>query len=310
MINPIFKEYEFLYNYFETLLKSNKRFPQSIVFEGLSTLNQYFFTLELARILNCTGDKTKECNCINCRWIRENKHPAVVSVNQLEFKEDSAKEVISVKQTEKIVSMITKTSEYHRFFIFSGAKEISLNLNEKKLIETYEKEGYFYGKENFVLTPLNRKILHEESSNSLLKSIEEAPDRVTFIFLTDTRDNILQTILSRSLIFKMPYKYQRNNVPVDNFFENYPVIPLNLVFDLISNLTELAEEYEFDSVLTSIQEKLTDMIKINSFDINLLKTDIKSVQTAKNMIKAKVMPKYALEYMLLSMTKEGRFNET
>ena len=131
MINQIFKN-TFVYNYFSILLNSNKRFPQSIIFEGFDTIMQYFFSLELARILNCTGDKTPGCSCTNCNWIRENRHPAVVNVTPVDFKEDGTKTVISVKQIEKVTSLILEASDYHRFFIFSNVKTSKIQENEQK----------------------------------------------------------------------------------------------------------------------------------------------------------------------------------
>ncbi|MCD8024904.1 MAG: hypothetical protein LUE64_05165, partial [Candidatus Gastranaerophilales bacterium] len=219
MINEIFKN-SFLYEYFETFFKTKKRFPQSIIFEGQDILYGYFFALELARILNCENNSDDfNCNCTNCKWIKEGKHPCVISVTPLDFKEDSSNTVISVKQIEKITSLIRETSDYHRFFIFSNAA--SEPTSEKKQ-EKYFNAGYRIDLKNRQFLPLNSGILQVQAANALLKSTEEAPDKVSFIFLTDTRENILPTIVSRSLVFKIPFCYEKPESDLYEFFENYP----------------------------------------------------------------------------------------
>ena len=132
MLNPLFQnKFPFAYKYFNELLNlvfENKRdFPQALIFEGADTKIQYLFALELARILNCTGDKTSTCDCINCKWIKSQTHPAVNKVTQIHFKgeDDVSKTVISAKQAREVEKSLMLSSDYHRFFIFfsSGEKE-------------------------------------------------------------------------------------------------------------------------------------------------------------------------------------------
>ena len=114
VINPLLKEkFPFVSNYFETLINNDlQRFPQSIVFEGLDIIGQYMFSMELARILNCTKDvKKPDCDCINCSWIRDVKHPSVNIVSPINFKDDASKTVISINQAKKVTSSLRETSD-------------------------------------------------------------------------------------------------------------------------------------------------------------------------------------------------------
>ena len=311
-INDYFKnKYPFLTSYFESFFNSKKRFPQSIVFEGLDILSQYFFTLELARILNCEKDKMQNCDCTNCRWIKENKHPSIINVTPIDFKDDSSKTVISVKQTEKITSMIKESSDYHRFFIFSNAKTGTLDDFKLNKIKEFENLGYNLSKEEWYPYPLNKKILQEEASNSLLKSTEEAPDKVTFVFLSNTKEDIISTIVSRSLVFKMPALYEKNSIDVKNFFENYPneniLSSIEKAYELIN--FQSANNFDMLDILDSMQEYLFKMMKIN-FDNenlrNIINFDIKKIQKTKKQIIALVSPKYALESLFTDFSTEGR----
>ena len=310
MINQIFKN-TFVYNYFSILLNSNKRFPQSIVFEGFDTIMQYFFSLELARILNCAGDKTPGCSCTNCNWIRENRHPAVVNVTPVDFKEDGTKTVISVKQIEKVTSLILEASDYHRFFIFSNAKTSKIQENEQKQLSKYLNAGFKINKEDWLPAPINKKILQEEASNALLKSTEEAPNKVTFIFLANSREDIISTIVSRSLVFKTPVSIEKSQINVSSFFKNYPDLPISDAMKTSTEILSYIEENGLSHIefLDSAEEFFVNLLRQNAKNnqiFNLISSDIKKVQLAKKHLAATITPNNTFENLFISISNEGR----
>ena len=310
MINQIFKN-TFVYNYFSILLNSNKRFPQSIIFEGFDTIMQYFFSLELARILNCTGDKTPSCSCTNCNWIRENRHPAVVNVTPVDFKEDGTKTVISVKQIEKVTSLILETSDYHRFFIFSNAKTSKIQENEQKQLSKYLNAGFKINKEDWLPAPINKKILQEEASNALLKSTEEAPNKVTFVFLANSREDIISTIVSRSLVFKTPVSIEKSQINISSFFKNYPDLPISDAMKTSTEILSYIEENGLSHIefLDSAEEFFVNLLRQNAKNnqiFNLISSDIKKVQLAKKHLAATITPNNTFENLFISISNEGR----
>ncbi len=310
MINQIFKN-TFVYNYFSILLNSNKRFPQSIIFEGFDTIMQYFFSLELARILNCTGDKTPSCSCTNCNWIRENRHPAVVNVTPVDFKEDGTKTVISVKQIEKVTSLILETSDYHRFFIFSNAKTSKIQENEQKQLSKYLNAGFKINKEDWLPAPINKKILQEEASNALLKSTEEAPNKVTFVFLANSREDIISTIVSRSLVFKTPVSIEKSQINVSSFFKNYPDLPISDAMKTSTEILSYIEEngLSYIEFLDVVEEFFVNLLRQNAKNnqiFNLISSDIKKVQLAKKHLAATITPNNTFENLFISISNEGR----
>ena len=310
MINQIFKN-TFVYNYFSILLNSDKRFPQSIIFEGFDTIMQYFFSLELARILNCTGDKTPSCSCTNCNWIRENRHPAVVNVTPVDFKEDGTKTVISVKQIEKVTSLILEASDYHRFFIFSNAKTSKIQENEQKQLSKYLNAGFKINKEDWLPAPINKKILQEEASNALLKSTEEAPNKVTFIFLANSREDIISTIVSRSLVFKTPVSIEKSQINISSFFKNYPDLPISDAMKTSTEILSYIEENGLSHIefLDSAEEFFVNLLRQNAKNnqiFNLISSDIKKVQLAKKHLAATITPNNTFENLFISISNEGR----
>ena len=310
MINPVFQN-SFVFDYFNALFKSNKRFPQSIVFEGFDTIFQYFFSLELARILNCSADKNHDCNCTNCTWIKENRHPAVINVTPVDFKDDSTRTVISVKQIEKVTSSIIETSDSHRFFIFSNAKTSKIKENDKNKFVKYSNAGFVLNKEDWQPASLNKKILQEEASNALLKSTEEAPNKVTFVFLCNNREDIISTIVSRSLIFKTPVNFFRNNIDTTQFLKNYPNISIKDSIDYVSQIINFVDANDIDyiDILDSMQENLLEILKNNSKNLQILKlinSDIQKIQLAKKHLMATILPNNVFENLFISISSEGR----
>ena len=310
MINQIFKN-TFVYNYFSIFLNSNKRFPQSIIFEGFDTIMQYFFSLELARILNCTGDKTPSCSCTNCNWIRENRHPAVVNVTPVDFKEDGTKTVISVKQIEKVTSLILEASDYHRFFIFFFFITSKIQENEQKQLSKYLNAGFKINKEDWLPAPINKKILQEEASNALLKSTEEAPNKVTFVFLANSREDIISTIVSRSLVFKTPVSIEKSQINISSFFKNYPDLPISDAMKTSTEILSYIEENGLSHIefLDSAEEFFVNLLRQNAKNnqiFNLISSDIKKVQLAKKHLAATITPNNTFENLFISISNEGR----
>ncbi len=257
-------KYPFLTNYFESVIKSNPdRLAHSILFYGNDIESQYKMALEIARLLNCTGDKTDECQCLNCKWIREGKHPAVLTISRVDNKpdDDSSKTVISVRQSELIRNSLITSSDFHRVFIFCDRDD----------------DGNIRG--------LNQFNFQEATANSLLKSIEEPSERVTFIFLTRDKDDLISTIISRSQCFFMPTR-KRADFSYDKVLpviENYWDINRAEAFNFSEKLETLTKEEDAVIVLEQLQNYMLAVLKTNPKQRFLI-DDIKSVELSKQEI--------------------------
>ncbi len=308
LATKIIQKFPFISNYFSLLLESNtKKFPQSIVFEGLDVYAQCFFALELARVLNCLEAGDENCQCLNCRWIREGKHPAVNFVSQLHFKEqnDDSKTVISVAQVKNIEKSLREKSDYHRFFIFFDAKQTPLDDAKRLLLNNYSPEGYdICPDENWTMGHLNQKTFSPLTLNILLKCVEEPPERTTFVFLTKNRSDLINTIVSRSQCFKLPVAVQKVDfAQINSFFENYPNITLQEAFLISENLQNYIKENEIsaDCVLDSILAYFLYKLK-HAFDnqnYSKLQNDIKYVSEAKMHLASSILEKTVFDTLLL-----------
>ena len=309
MLNLIFQnKFPFAFKYFNELLNlvfENKReFPQGLILEGADTKTQYLFALELARILNCEGDKSLSCNCINCKWIKSQTHPAINNVSEIHFKGegDESKTVISAKQAREVEKNLMLSSDYHRFFIFFSSNE-----KEYDPFELVDFQNLNYSTDmNFDIKPLTFSTFHPTTPNALLKSIEEPPKRTTFIFLTKSKEDILPTIVSRCQVFKLSgLKEKLNYNDISSLISAYPNIDYKNAFDISDNIQKYIKENNagLELVLNKILEYLKDLMLQNQTLSAKINQDIKIINDSIKQTRANMSDKIILDTMLLRLAR-------
>lgn len=268
--NEISQKYPKLLKYFESGIQDdNKNISHCLLFWGPDIKSQCELALEVARLLNCSKDGEETCDCLNCRWIKEQTHPAVKIYTRLDFKdgtddEDSTKgkKNINISQAKSIINELAVTSDYHRVYIFCDRDD----------------DGN--------LLPLNQVNFPEATSNALLKTFEEPPKNTTFIFLTNDKTDIISTVVSRAQSFFVPSKLEDNctyNL-VESVISNYWQIERGKVLDFENNILKLMSENEPMEIFTQIQNYMLATMKANSENKQLfyrLMRDIKFVEDAK-----------------------------
>lgn len=271
--NEISKKYPQLLEYFKSgIYDENKNISHCLLFWGPDIQSQCELALDVARLLNCSKDGNDSCDCLNCKWVREQTHPAVKIYTRLDFKEGSSDEEetkgrknINIAQAKSIISELSITSDYHRVYIFCDRDE----------------EGN--------LLPLNQINFPEATSNALLKTFEEPPKNTTFIFLTKDKSDIISTVVSRAQSFFVPsvvIENQEYNL-VEDFISNYWTTGRNQVLDFENKMSALIAEHGAMVVFSQIQNYLLSMIKTNSQNKPLFykfMDDMKSVEDAKRQI--------------------------
>ena len=308
MFEEIKEQYKFIANYFSALLENDKfDIPNSIILYGSDILAQYYIAMLIAKNANCSGEKNSECNCQNCCWIKKNEHPEVITISKIDSKPDNddSKTVISVKQTDMIKDKLVISSEYHRFFIFCDAEDKILNESEKEKIQQFEHIGITLpktAKNEWYPKGINKKCFSDVVANSLLKSIEEPPSKVTFVFLTDDPENIISTIVSRSQAFFVPgfldTKYDLTQI--SKIFEKYPDFDLTQELSLSDKIVNLSLENEQNLINTinGIQIYLAEFLKKNTNNLILskkIKNDIEKLHNIESMLKSNVKDQIAAD---------------
>ena len=279
------EKYPFLMKYFKSGVENpTKNIAHCILFYGTDLDAQYSLALEIARLLNCTGDKSASCNCLNCNWIRQNQHPAVLTISKVDNKpsNDESKTVISIEQARMIKNDLLVTSEYHRVLIFCDK----------------DKDGNILG--------LNENNFQEPTANALLKTFEEPPSNTTFFFLTKDKTDMLSTIISRAQCFFVPSTKEENRdfSLVKSTMDGYLTLERNSVLDLYEKMYELTKTTEPAEVLNQIQNYMGAILK-KSLDNPMLKikliADINAVEHAKEELRLNMNIQTILETLAFAL---------
>ena len=251
--------------YFNNGINSTgKNIAHCILFYGSDIQAQYDLALEVARMLNCTGDHTPDCQCLNCRWIRENNHPAVLTISKVDNKpsDDSSKTVISIDQARMIKNDLLVTSDYHRVLIFCDK----------------DKEGNVAG--------LNQFNFQADAANALLKTFEEPPSNTTFFFLTKDKSDMITTVVSRAQCFYVPSMQDedRDFSLVKDAMDGYLELERNEVLDFNDKILDLAKMVDPQIVFTQMQNYIEFLLRANIDNLSLkikLISDLKTIEKAK-----------------------------
>lgn len=257
------EKYPFLTKYFTNGVNNN-RIAHCILFYGSDIEAQYDLALEIARMLNCTGDHTPNCQCLNCRWIRENKHPAVLTISKVDNKpsDDNSKTVISIDQARMIKNDLLVTSEYHRVLIFCDR----------------DKDGNIAG--------LNQLNFQADSANALLKTFEEPPENTTFFFLTKDKSDMITTVVSRAQCFYVPSMKDedRDFSLVKDAMDGYLELERNEVLDFNDKILELVKTFNPEQIFVQMQNYIDSLLRANidnrSLKVKLI-ADLKAIEKAK-----------------------------
>ena len=269
---PCLDKYPFLVDYFEKgVHNSDRNIAHCVLFWGHDIDAQYELATEIARLLNCKNDGAKDCDCLNCKWIKENTHPAVLTYSKVDNKpsDDDSKTMFSINQARMIKNDLAVTSDYHRVLIFCDK----------------DSEGNLAG--------LNQTNFSTDAANALLKTFEEPPLNTTFFFLTNDITDMISTVVSRCQCFFVPsFKNEPQNFElVKEVLDGYLELERGEVLDFAEKLLALVSENEPNEIFLQIQNYLVNLIKSN-IENSVLKMkllqDINSVERAKREYKLKM----------------------
>lgn len=193
----------------KSLLKQmlrNGQIAHAYLFYGNEGIGKDALALEFAKTLICINGKIEACDvCDNCRRVKSLQHPNVklvfaLPVGKNEKAGDDPVNVLSEAQVAEVREQIQLKVEdpYHRIEI---AKANFIKINS---IRDVKREAAMSrieaGKKIFII--FNADMMNAEASNSLLKTLEEPLADTILILTTSTKDQLLQTIISRCQLVK------------------------------------------------------------------------------------------------------------
>ncbi len=164
-------------------LLSNGRVPNSLLFAGDEGVGKLQFALELAKVFICKKPSgTEACGvCAACTRVDTFVVPEPTDKNKDEFK----------KVFFGGHSDVGKVITYKRTILVDAIRDLEKHAN----FRPFESNARF-----FIIDDADK--MNDESSNALLKTLEEPPS-TTYIFLITSRpDSLLPTIRSRCQILR------------------------------------------------------------------------------------------------------------
>lgn len=211
-------------------LEIKKKLPSRIIFSGNEGIGKSTLSFHLTNYLLSQNEKTKynlANNEINLESLSHNhvikqSHPNFYYISKLDGKTN-----IEIDQVRDMIMFINKSS-------FNDNKKIILI------------DGVEY--------------LNQNSSNALLKCLEESKDQNLFILTHNINQRILDTIKSRCISYKLNFDYSTvPNIISHNFGENLH--------------EELNEDFKFETIspnfiIKHITFALENSLNINSLNVN------------------------------------------
>ncbi|MDD3594302.1 MAG: hypothetical protein PHX18_06720 [Candidatus Gastranaerophilales bacterium] len=299
-------------DFFERAFLKNK-LSHAYLFTGNNSFAQYAFALNIARMLNCTGDKTDKCDCLNCQWVNANRHPAVITVSPVDFyevnKDSKPKTVITVEQARFLNKELSKSSEFHRVIIFTSAKEgneyQALSENMRKLFNVPEPALSGEVKERFWHpVPLDYMTLPGTTANTLLKTIEEPNSNITFFFLTKSTEDMLPTIVSRCAQVHISSNgcALPDSSLADEILADFPPKNELEAIYLAEKVMSLSKMHEIPLVriLDMLQRRFVQTLHNDLTYSRKLTALIQAIETAKLQLNSYVNPDSVLETMFIN----------
>lgn len=183
--------------------------PSSIIFQGPHGIGKKFLALAILQMINCEYAETACGECSNCHRVLEDQNDLVIILKP------EGKKTIGVDQVREVQSALNlKTTKRARFVIIDPADKLTV-----------------------------------QSSNALLKVLEESPERTHFILILEKMGGILPTIRSRSHIVKF------NALTSEELghYQNFSSLALNWSDGRLQMALDLEEPAKCDQLNESLQ---------------------------------------------------------
>lgn len=219
------------------------------IFKGVDTNKLYATALLLAKLLNCQQPVNvgEACGvCTSCRWIKSNSHPAVMTLSRMSmWDEDAMKKIkerkkpltkIVVSQVNELIRRLSMSSDAHRVVIVTDVslthRDEDEGLNPLASHEMTENLELLTGEHQLHFETLSRNVFDDSATNKLLKTLEEPSGRITFIFLAQQDEHLIDTIVSRCQV--LPFAAFSSGAGAKHHFAN-PDLP-DYIVDAVGKL--------------------------------------------------------------------------
>ncbi len=323
------EQLNFAENFIASAVQAGK-LSHALILTGEDAFAQYALALKTAKLLNCENKNlysdlpSHKCGCLNCSWIDQNRHPAVITISPADYthanRKSETKSVISAETARYLRKELGISSAYHRVIIFTNAVEGKEY--EKKYANCTSENSYPFEppiptdrefkegekRNSWMPMPLNQKVLRAEAVNTLLKTIEEPNENITFFFLTRDREDVIETIVSRCQLLRVGTQKKEKEYCFSNsdFLENIFPKDCSEALNFSEKLEQTAKEegIKVEDLLSIMQENIrknSEKNYENKENFRLLSKVILLIEETKNKLRWHVSPTAALDSLFISI---------
>ena len=197
----------------------------------------------------------------------------ILSTNE-DNKYDQTK--LHINKENKSYKLIQNNSHPNFYLIDVSEEKKTIDISQIRKMINYSNKSSFNNNPRFVLID-NIENLNKNSTNALLKIVEEPNQNINFILIHNNEKNILPTLKSRCLLFKINFSFNEciniiNSLLDDNIFDlinNDLISYYNTPGDII-NLINFAKEKKINLNEFSLKELLEYLINNSYYKKNKL----------------------------------------
>jgi len=185
-------------------LKSKNRIPHALLFHGPNGSGKEAHAIELAALINCEKESNQSCgNCSSCLRIKnfsdENIHFIYpMPRGKITSKKDDPIKALSDSDLEYIKDLYKlKSKNPYKKIKLENSRTIIINsiTNLKRKVFLSSSANFY--KVIIIFEADKLSFPNNEAANSLLKILEEPPEKTCFILISSSENKVIDTIKSR-----------------------------------------------------------------------------------------------------------------
>ncbi len=203
-------------------LVRSARIPHTVIIEGADAIERESAAILLAAGAVCEEQDRPCLNCIRCRKVLTHAHP----------------DLFLPEPSKNLKSGILSLKELRDSYL-SG---MSIKPNEANV------KVYLFREAD--------RLLREDAQNALLKTIEEPPQNLLFIFTVESAKSMLLTVRSRARIITLRRTDSSDEEAEAAASELAEGITSTYEYDLLLALSRLSDKERLTSALSALTEKL------------------------------------------------------
>ena len=219
-----------------------------------------------------------------------------------EFKYDSNN--FFINENNRSFKLLQSNSHPNFYLIDLLSDKKNIDINQIRAMITYTNKSTFNNMARFILID-NIENLNKNSVNALLKVIEEPNENIFFILINNSERNILPTLRSRCLTFKINFTF-KESINIANQILKKNILDL-ISYDLISYYNTPGEIIELINFSKDKKINLNDYTLVNFLNLLIDNEYYKKNKIVKTLLINSIELFFLKEYQL-NVTKNSLLN--